>query len=199
MDLFFLFFFRFFDKSDFQYVEMDTDSAYMALSGPLESLVMESRREEFFRHYGEWFPKPYCEIYKEDFVACKLDGRESWNPSQCCRDILRYDTHTPGLFKEEFEGDGIVALNSKTYFCWGSEETNNKYSSKGLGKSMNKLTKDSYTEVLFSKQSMRGTNNGFLKTKDGVYTYSQLKTGLTYFYAKRRVLPDGVSTENIEL
>ena len=54
-------FFRLFDKSNFQYVEMDTDRAYMALSGPLETLAMEGRRKEFFRHYGEWFPKPYCE------------------------------------------------------------------------------------------------------------------------------------------
>ena len=74
-------FFRFFDKSDSQYVEMDTDSAYMALSGPLESIVKEDKREEFFRQYGEWFPKPYCEIHKEDFIARKLNVGKSWTPS----------------------------------------------------------------------------------------------------------------------
>jgi hypothetical protein len=37
-----------------------------------------------------------------------------------------------GLFKEEFIGEGIVSLNSKTYYCWSENEDDDKYRSKGL-------------------------------------------------------------------
>ena len=43
----------------------------------------------------------------------------------CCLKVYQYDSRTPGLFKEEFRGDGIVALNSKTYFCWQNNGPHN--------------------------------------------------------------------------
>ncbi len=39
-----------------------------------------------------------------------------------------------GLFKVEFQGDGMVCLSSKTYCCEDKEEEKCKFSSKGLSK-----------------------------------------------------------------
>jgi hypothetical protein len=122
-----------------------------------------------------------------------MSGRE-WTDS--CELVFKFDTRTPGLFKEEFEGSGIIALNSKTYFCW-ADGGNTKYSSKGLSKTTNKLTRDNYMNVLRTGTSMRGVNKGFVRKDNVTYSYDQLKTGLTYFYGKRRVCADGVSTTNI--
>ena len=74
----------------------------------------------------------------------------TWNPLESCKEVYRHDLRTPGLFKEEINGEGIVALNSQTSFCWAGEDGEVKYSSKGLSKRTNHLTKESYLEVLRS-------------------------------------------------
>ena len=91
---------------------------------------------------------------------------------------------------------GMVALNSKTYLCWNGEGAS-KYSSKGLTKKTNQLTKTQFLDFLHTRQSVEGVNKGFMRKDNETFTYDQLKTGLTYFYAKQRVCVDGVSTENI--
>ena len=191
-----LFHCRFFDRRDFEYVEMDTDSAYMAVTGPLDDIVRPELRSQYFASYGEWFPRPYCDDHAQDFTDAKMGGRD-WRRPPCCDDVYRYDMRTPGLFKEEFVGDGIVALNSKTYYCWGDEGS--KYSSKGLSKSTNNLTKQQYLNVLTSETSVSGENVGFMRKDNRMVTYRQIRTGLTYFYAKRVVCEDGVSTTPIDL
>ena len=171
---------------------MDTDSAYMALSGTLETLVKPSMKKEFYNEYGDWFPRPYCDKHRDEFLRTKTMGLE-WSMQECCEKVLKHGKRTPGLFKEEFTGDGIVALNSKSYYCWG--EKGNKFSSKGLNKRINQLNKDSYLNVLNTKKSFMGKNRGFVVKDQKMLTYNQIKRGLTYFYAKRRVCSDGVSTE----
>ena len=135
--------FRFFDRRDFQYVEMDTDSAYMALSGPLESIVHPDKREAFYEEFEQWFPRPFCDAHRVEFFDSKLRGSGLWDVSArpCCARRHKHDMRTPGLFKEQFEGSGIVALNSKTYFCWSDTDNKTKYSCKGLSKTTNQLTK----------------------------------------------------------
>jgi hypothetical protein len=181
---------------------MDTDSAYMALSGPLETIIRPELRTQFFEEYGKWFPRPYCPQHHEEFMRVKTasDGDHTWARRECCDKVYRYDTRTPGLFKEEWSGDAIVALNSKTYFCWNESDAKaGKCSSKGLSKTTNTLTKENFLNVLNTKQPKTGQNKGFVKKDGSLYTYSQVKTGLTYFYAKRRVCADGVSTEPIDI
>ena len=180
---------------------MDTDSAYMALSGPLPSLVRPHMRRQFYQEYGQWFPRPFCNEHKDAFVECKLNeynGGAVWQPDRCCADVFKHDRRTPGLFKVEFEGIGMVALNSKTYCCW-QEDGTSKCSSKGLCKVSNSFTRDTYLSVLNQGKSVSGTNRGFVKHNNDMYTYAQVRTGLTYTYAKRRVLEDGISTENIDI
>ena len=185
---------------------MDTDSAYMALSGPLEDLVKSEKRREFYESYGDWFPRPYCDEHRKDFIDTKLamyesgDG-EDWKPSECCRAIKLYDRRTPGLFKEEFEGKGMVALNSKTYCCWGDndDDTPDKISCKGLSKKSNSLRVSDYKRALFDKTSVSGINKGFVVKNNSIYTYSSRRIGLTHFYVKRRLHDDGISTSCLNI
>ena len=165
------FMYKFFDKSDFQYVEMDTDSAYLAIAADsLDSMVKPELREQYEEERQLWFPRP---------------------------DHMEYDRRTPGLFKVEWEGDGIVALNSKCYYCFGGDK--DKFSSKGVNKKINNITKDVYLDVLLSQQPKTVTNRGFRLQGLQMYTYQQLKYGFTYLYIKRKVLADGVSTVPLEL
>lgn len=88
---------KYLDRSDFQYCEMDTDSAYIAISGDsVESLVKPELEQEFQKDKCNWFPRTNTPENKA------------------------YDKRTPGLFKEEWSGDGIIGLSSKTYYCFGS-------------------------------------------------------------------------------
>lgn len=191
---------KFIDRSDFQYVEMDTDSAYMALSGKLDHIIRPNLRAEFYRSYGDWFPRPFCSLHKNLFFDTSMKGFR-WYPCDNCKVTLKSDGRTPGLFKEEFRGSGIVALNSKTYCCWQDEDEapQSKISCKGLSKRTNILSPSSYKDVLDSKLPYIGTNTGFIQKKGHTYTYQQGKTGLSFFYAKRFVCEDGVSTIPISL
>lgn len=182
---------RFVSREDFEYIEMDTDSAYMALSGSLNSIIKPEMKDMFFACYGEWFPKPYCSSHQQDFIANQKANKE-WKMETCCQKQYNIDKRTPGLFKEEFVGNGIVALNSKTYFCWS--ESNQKYSTKGINKRLNIPTREQFLDVIKTQNPVSGLNRGFIKKNNAIYTYSQLRTGLTYFYAKRKVCTDGVST-----
>lgn len=188
--------YRFISRRHFEYMEMDTDSAYMGLStADIPSAVRPEMRDEFYDRYGEWFPRPYCTLHQASFKQTCMRG-EKWEGHDCCLSQLRYDSRTPGLFKVEFEGDGMVALNAKTYTCW-KQCGKQKLSSKGISKRTNVLSKDDYLNVLKSGKSQVGTNRGFVKRGNNTFTYSQVRTSLTYFYAKRRVCDDGVSTMSI--
>ncbi|XP_070567231.1 uncharacterized protein [Ptychodera flava] len=163
---------RFFERSDFQYVEMDTDSAYIAIAAnSLEGMVKPEMRELYEAERHHWFPRS---------------------------DHYQYDKRTPGLFKIEWEGDGIVALNSKCYYCFGGDK-GDKFSCKGVNKKTNPITKELYLDVLHSKCDQSVTNRGFRLHGLHMYTYQQLKCGFSYLYIKRKVLADGVSTEPLQL
>ena len=133
---------RLIDLADFEFCEMDTDSAYLALSkDSLVSVIREDKRAEFQREKPQWFPREDTEEHKA------------------------YDIRTPGLFKVEWEGERIISLCSKTYFCFGSH--NNKVSCKGLNKRTNDITKEKYLDVLRSQTPGIGTNRGFRMRNDG--------------------------------
>jgi hypothetical protein len=50
-----------------------------------------------------------------------------------------------------------------------------------------------------SKKSGSGTNRGFRSIDNQVYTYLQGSAGFSYFYPKRKVLADGVSTTPLDI
>ena len=116
----------------------------------------------------------------------------------CKNDWLAWDTwsnRTPGLFKLEFEGHRAIALCSKCYFV--DSEKKSKHSSKGMSARHNSLTWGRY-KVALEGTIDRAENRGFRLRNGQMTTYSQEKLGLSAYYDKRRVLPDGIHTVPIE-
>ena len=109
-----------------------------------------------------------------------------------------YTKRTPGLYKLEFSGDGMLCLNSKVYHIWGFNNKGElicKTSSKGM-QTRNNLIKKDFLDVLLKRTKHRVQNAGFITR---TYTYTQDKQGLNYFYCKRVVLEDGINTTYLEI
>ena len=107
---------KYLDRQDYQYIEMDTDSAYIAITGKnLEELVRPQLKYEFYQEWNQWLPAEACPEHQEDFVRVKTRG-DAWEPKECCIKQKKYDKRTPGLFKIEWQGESMVGLCSKTYF-----------------------------------------------------------------------------------
>lgn len=99
----------FVDRTDFEYSEMDTDSAYMALAGPdFQSVIKQGMRE----HYHEGLTG-YC----RDEVVISDDCKNHWFPRSCCGKHAEHDRRCPGLFKVEFTGTSMIGLSSNTYIA----------------------------------------------------------------------------------
>ena len=104
------------------------------------------------------------------------------------------------MFKKEWEGDGFIGLAAKTYYCYNlKDDGKDKYSSKGLNKTL-QLERENFLNVLKNRSDfVKYTNKGFISKNKRVYTYSLTKKGLGYFYCKRKVLGNGVSTTYLDI
>ena len=167
---------KYLSREDFEYSEMDTDSAYMAISGDnFESLIKPDLREEFEKDKHNWFVTPRAPQGKR----------------------------TPGLFKVEFEGDKIISLCSKSYctelFATENSPSQVKFSMKGVNKGQFKNPMSHYEHVLTCKQNFRACNSGIRAKDQSMVTYKQNKNALTYFYPKRKVMKDGRSTVPLDI
>ena len=109
----------------------------------------------------------------------------------------QYEKRTPGLYKPEFTGTGMICLNSKVYHIFNDKEQ--KTSCKGIQKKRNNLTRENFNQILETWQPISFENAGFIRDGNQTKTYKQTKKGLTYFYAKRKVLSDGVSTTHLDI
>ena len=89
----------------------------------------------------------------------------------------------------------MIALCNKTYFCFGAED---KFNCKGVNRETNNVTKEKYMDVLLTKQ-LDPVPTGFRSIDNQVYTYLQERAGFSYFYPKRKVLADGVSTTPLDI
>ena len=188
---------RYVERPLYQYCEMDTDSAYIALAGDsIDHLVRADHREHYFRHRSEWLPAECCDDHKDDYIQTRLAGLPWTAIEACCVARKAYDKRTPGLFKVEWHGDGFVGLCSKTYYCFGETD---KSTTKGLSKRHNDIDKDTFLAVLTNRRSGSGVNRGFRVRDSSVMTYVQERAALTYFYPKRKVLADGLSTAPLDL
>ena len=167
------FFDKYLDRADFQMCEMDTDSAYIAISGEsVESLVKPELKAEFEQDKCNWFPRTDTAEHKA------------------------YEKRKPGLFKVELEGQEIVGLCSKTYYCFGTKD---KFSCKGVNKKCNEINKDKYFNVLLTKQNSAGVSRRFRVVNNTMYTYTQVRDAFSSFYPERKVLADGVSTTPLDI
>ena len=185
---------KYLSRDDYQLCEMDTDSLYMALSKPtFEEAVQPNLLPEFYKEWPKWFPSQACDHHQADFISCRL-AHHPWIPPPCCVQRQIFDKRTPGLFKLEFKGDGIIALCSKTYYCFATKASD-KLSCKGLNKRHNDLSKNSYQQVLQTQISGSGVNKSFRTDGKTMYTYEQQRDALSFFYIKRQVQQDGISTQ----
>ena len=176
---------------------MDTDSAYIALAGDsIDNLVTSEHREHFFRHRSEWLPVECCDKHEDDYVQTRLAGLPWTATDACCVARKAYDKRTPGLFKIEWCADGFIGLCSKTYYCFGAID---KSTTKGLNKRQNIIDKDAFLNMLTNRRSGGGFNRGFRVRDSSMMTYVQERAALTYFYPKRKVLADGLSTAPLDL
>ncbi|EFP06777.1 hypothetical protein CRE_13804 [Caenorhabditis remanei] len=133
-------------------------------NGAYEDLIKPEMREEFEKYKNNWFPRTDREEH------CRIDKR-----------------------KIEKEGDGMVALCSKTYCIW-TNDNQSKVSSKGVQQKRNSsiLTKEKYLECLVNKQTIDGLNKGFRYQNQEMKTYEQKKIGLSPLYTKGVVMDDGI-------
>ena len=156
------------DRRDFELIQMDTDSMYFALS--YEKL--------------EDAIKPSYEAQFEEDKKLWL----AWD---------KWSNREPGLFKLEKQGTRAIALCSKCYYVEGEVAGQAKVSSKGVNKRQNQLRWERYEQALEGRRDM-ATNRGFRMHNGAMYTYEQRKLGLSVYYDKRWLLPDGIHTEPIE-
>jgi hypothetical protein len=75
-------------------------------------------------------------------------------------------------------------LSSKLYFCFGAN--GDKFSSKGLNKKQNELTKERYFQALQGDESQIFKNKGFRVKSNQMTTYTIEKKGLRLFNDKRK-------------
>ena len=168
----------------YQLMEMDTDSLYIAFSKKtIDECVKPDLRDQWEKEKGAWFSS------SDTKATVNFDGQEI--------SYVQWDKRTPGKFKAEFEGDGMMCLNSKLFIIWNNDEA--KTSCKGTQKNRNEILKEHFRDVLETMEPKTVENAGFLKSRNFIKTYVQEKKGLGYFYPKRKVLSDGVSTTHLDI
>lgn len=211
---------RYVDRADFEYCEMDTDSAYMAISGETFQSVIKPELRQIYKHSLEG----HCTASGEIEADCD----RHWFPRTCCEEHKNYDRRTPGLFKIEFEGDEIIGLCSKTYIvskrilkkespAWIAAQrilkralkksrspkrlfvkqrivTKIKFSCKGISKKRVTAPLTTFRYVLKTQKPSSSVNMGFKLHNNKICTYRQARNGFSYFYCKRKVLSDGITT-----
>ena len=156
---------KFCDRRDFELIQMDTDSFYMALSA---------------NDFDEIIKPEMKELYKEE--------KKNWLVTD------EYSKRVPGLFKAEFQGKRMIALTSKCYFAdSGKDEGVKKFSCKGVSRRQNKMNWERYKNALFGSLD-KARNIGFRKRDNHIVTYEQSKLGLLAYYDKRIVHEDGTHT-----
>ena len=155
---------KFCERRDFELIQMDTDSFYMALSA---------------NDFDDIIKPEMKELYKEE---------KNWLVTD------EYSKRVPGLFKAEFQGKRMIALTSKCYFAdSGKDEGVKKFSCKGVSRRQNKMNWERYKNALFGSLD-KARNIGFRKRDNHIVTYEQSKLGLSAYYDKRIVHEDGIHT-----
>ena len=156
---------KFCDRRDFELIQMDTDSFYMALSA---------------NDFDDIIKPEMKELYKEE--------KKNWLVTD------EYSKRVPGLFKAEFQGKRMIALTSKCYFAdSGGDEGIKKFSCKGVSRRQNKMNWERYRKALFGSLD-KARNIGFRKRDNHIVTYEQSKLGLSAYYDKRIFHEDGIHT-----
>ena len=155
---------KFCDRRDFELIQMDTDSFYMALSA---------------NDFDDIIKPEMKELYKEE--------KKNWLVTD------EYSKRVPGLFKAEFQGKRMIALTSKCYYADSGRDEGVKFSCKGVSRRHNEMNWERYRKALFGSLD-KARNIGFRKRDNHIVTYEQSKLGLSAYYDKRIVHEDGIHT-----
>ena len=91
----------------------------------------------------------------------------------------------------------MIALSSKCYFIEEPEDEKKKFSTKEMSKKQNEITWQRFKAALEGSKDM-ATNRGFRMLDGRMVNYEQQKLGLSAYYDKQLVLPDGIHTRPIE-
>ena len=155
LELYYNFFTRFCDVNNFEELEMDTDSLYLALAEKeLEDCIRPEMRAEWQR-----FRRNDC---VDKFTANAVGN---FFPRTCCVKHKIHDKREPGLFTEEFRCTEMLCMCSKTYCCYDVTSNKLKFSSKGLNKRVLEHSGDEllekYRRVLNEKVNVTSNNRGF--------------------------------------
>ncbi|KAG2850875.1 hypothetical protein PC129_g15457 [Phytophthora cactorum] len=159
----------YFDRSDFQYQEMDTDSAYIAFGSEnsFQDCIKAELRDHFKQHKYDWFPRDYN------------------------KEVAKFDRRIPGMFKDEWSDDAMVSLPSKNHICYLPDESYKvKVSAKGVqqerGRNEDVLNPDRFETVVRDRITLQGTNKAFGLSKESksIIAYTQTKSALPYFNDK---------------
>ncbi len=165
----------------YQLMQTDTDSLYIALAREnIDDCVKPHLLEEWKMKKSEFFTST-------DTTPIIFEGRSI--------PFSQYDKRTPFKFKPEFIGHEMICINSKCYLIEGKNakgEIITKTSAKGSNKKRNELLKEDFSKTLKTKK-------GFIRDGLDIKTYTQKKVGFRYFYAKRQVLSDGISTTHLDI
>jgi len=179
---------KYIDRSDFEMVEMDTDSNYFAFSeDSIEKIIKPELREEYEKDKYNFLPSESKELHP----TFNVDGKPFT--------MKAYEKRTPGLFKVECMKDKIIALCSKMYCCSDMDEKEIKFSCKGIQKDNNNISYKKFENVLINKTHDMAVNQGFRYVNGCMNTYEQSKKGLSYIYNKRILLSDGISTKPLNI
>ena len=164
---------KFCDRRDFELIQMDTDSFYMALSAnDFDDIIKPEMKELYFGDGAQL-------------------GSEAEKKNWLVTD--EYSKRVPGLFKPEFIGKRMIALTSKCYYADSGGEGIKKFSCKGVSRRQNEMNWERYRKALFGSLD-KARNIGFRKRDNHIVTYEQSKLGLSAYYDKRIVHEDGIHT-----
>jgi hypothetical protein len=207
LDFYYNFIDKYIDRSDFELLEMDTDSNYFAFSeDSIEKLIKPEMREEYENDKYNFLPSESEELHP----TFQVDGvRFTW---------AQYDKRKPGLFKVETTKHKMISLCSKMYIA--AEDTDYceccacknieckcvkkckcafKFSCKGIQKAGNNINYKKFEDVLFNNYKDTVLNKGFRYVDGFMKSYEQNKKGLSYAYHKRIVQSDGITTKPLNI
>ena len=190
---------KFIPRDTWNLLSCDTDSAYLSLaSHNLPSLVPSHLRASFKKIHPDMFVTDYCPRHKDLYFDLFFAGRDKeFIPCDECRDTSLFTKRTLGLYKLEAKGDYFIALCSKCYVLVDSSSHTTKCVAKGVQLSQVRDPFPYYYNALFEGARQTVTNRGFRSHEGHVRSYTVSKYAFSYFYVKRIVQSDGISTTSI--
>ena len=136
--------------------------------------------------------------YNQIYNRCNDHCQSVWFPRKCCDNHIALDKRYTGIFKEEFLGNKIC-LCSKSYIIQNKEGKQNISCSKGISKKNLSDPMSNFENTLNNRTVKSAKKMGFRLKNNSIFTYSQEKIGFNYFYCKRKVLGNGISTEPLDI